>query len=58
MTFCPSSPICTYLSVNHYENKVEPLTPEEIGLCDELKAALIEKFGSSRIPKGHITKKI
>lgn len=49
-----------YMEKNQKEsyNKVEPLTPEEIGLCDELKAALIEKFGSSRIPKGHITKKI
>ncbi len=39
-------------------NKVDPLTPEEIALCDKLKAVLIEKYGSSRIPKSMITKKV
>lgn len=36
----------------------DKLTSEEIGACDELKAALKDKYGSSRIPKSYITKKI
>lgn len=35
---------------------VERLTPEEIELCERMKATLIEMYGSSRIPKSYITK--